>query len=142
MIKCTNCEEIFETENDLSTIVEKQELIDGEWRSTDRFILQGPIPEDTETTRYEVFEGCPNCMGDEYLTDYYEPNEADWIVGSNEYRYNANGDLVLNHEAVFNFNIDEIINVGFLDGFGDIAKIEKFTIIKKDYKHLVCKSIK
>ena len=69
MIKCNNCEEFFETENDLSAIVEKQEFINGEWHSTDRFILQGPIPEDTKTVRYEVFKGCPNCMGDEYLMD-------------------------------------------------------------------------
>lgn len=67
MIKCCNCEEIFETENDLSYIVEKTELIDGECHSTDRFVLQGPVPEDTKTVRYEVFKGCPNCMGDEYL---------------------------------------------------------------------------
>lgn len=69
MIKCCNCEEIFETENDLSTIVEVQELVDGEWLTTDRFIAQGPIPEDTETVRYAVFKGCPNCMGDEYLME-------------------------------------------------------------------------
>lgn len=67
MIKCCNCEEIFETENDLSYIVEKTELIDGEWHSIDRFVLQGAIPEDTETVRYAVFKSCPNCMGDEYL---------------------------------------------------------------------------
>lgn len=30
MIKCCNCEEVFETENNLSYIVEKVELIDGE----------------------------------------------------------------------------------------------------------------
>ena len=69
MIKCCNCEEIFETENNLSYIVEKTELIDGEWRSTDRFAMQGPVPEDTKTVRYEVFKGCPNCMGDEYLME-------------------------------------------------------------------------
>ena len=69
MIKCCNCEEIFETENDLSYIVEKAELIDGEWHSTDRFAMQGPVPEDTKTVRYEVFKGCPNCMGDEYLIE-------------------------------------------------------------------------
>ena len=69
MIKCCNCEEIFETEDDLSYIVEKTELIDGEWHSTDRFVLQGPVPEDTKTVRYEVFKGCPNCMGDEYLME-------------------------------------------------------------------------
>ena len=56
MIKCCNCEEIFETENDLSTIVEVQELVDGEWQSTDRFVLQGPVPEDTKTVRYAVFK--------------------------------------------------------------------------------------
>lgn len=69
MIKCCNCEEVFETENDLSYIVEKAELINGKWHSTDRLILQGPVPEDTKTVRYEVFKGCPNCMGDEYLME-------------------------------------------------------------------------
>lgn len=69
MIKCTNCERVFETERDLSLIVEKQELIDGEWHATDRFVYQGVVPEDTETTRYEVFKGCPECLGDENLMD-------------------------------------------------------------------------
>ena len=69
MIKCCNCKEIFETEDDLSDIVEKTELIDGKWHATDRFILQGLVPEDTKTVRYEVFKGCPNCMGDRYLKD-------------------------------------------------------------------------
>lgn len=69
MIKCTNCEKLFETERDLSLIIEKQELIDGEWRTTDRFVYQGTVPEDTETMRYEIFKGCPECLGDEYLMD-------------------------------------------------------------------------
>ena len=69
MVKCCNCEEIFETEEDLSTIVEVQELVEGDWLTTDRFIAQSPIPEDTKTVRYEVFKGCPNCMGDEYLAE-------------------------------------------------------------------------
>lgn len=69
MIKCCNCEEIFETEKDLSTIVEVQELVEGDWLTTDRFIAQGAIPEDTKTVRYTVFKGCPNCMGDEYLME-------------------------------------------------------------------------
>ena len=41
MIKCCNCEEVFKAENDLSYIVEKAELIDSEWHSTDRYKLQG-----------------------------------------------------------------------------------------------------
>jgi len=69
MIKCTNCERLFETERDLSFIIEKQELIDGEWRATDRFVRQDFVPEDTETVRYEAFKGCPECLGDEYLMD-------------------------------------------------------------------------
>ena len=69
MIKCCNCEKSFETENDLSYIVEKAELIGSEWHSTDRLILQGSVPENTKTVRYEVFRGCPNCMGDEYLME-------------------------------------------------------------------------
>lgn len=69
MIKCCNCEKVFETEDDLSTIVEVQELVEGDWLTTDRFIAQGPIPEDTKTVRYAVFKGCPDCMGDEYLAE-------------------------------------------------------------------------
>ena len=34
MIKCCNCEKEFETENDLSLICEKQELINGFWQAT------------------------------------------------------------------------------------------------------------
>lgn len=67
MIKCCNCERLFEIERDLSLIIEKQELIDGEWHATDRFVCQGAIPEDTKTVRYEVFKGCPECLSDEYL---------------------------------------------------------------------------
>lgn len=69
MIKCCNCERLFETERDLSLIVEKQELIDGEWHAIDRFVYQRLIPKDTETVRYETFKGCPECLGDEYLMD-------------------------------------------------------------------------
>lgn len=69
MIKCTNCEKLFETERDLSLIIEKQELIDGEWCTTDRFVCQGTVPEDTEMVRYEAFKGCPECLGDECLMD-------------------------------------------------------------------------
>lgn len=67
MIKCCNCERLFEIERDLSLIIEKQELIDGEWHATDRFVCQGAIPEDTKTVRYEAFKGCPECLSDEYL---------------------------------------------------------------------------
>lgn len=74
MIKCCNCEKVFETENDLSYIVEKPNLSTANgtrptWHSTDRFAMQGPVPEDTKTVRYEVFKGCPNCIGDEYLME-------------------------------------------------------------------------
>lgn len=158
MIKCLNCEEIFETEDDLSNIVEESELINGEWQTTDRFILQGPIPEDTKTTRYEVFKGCPNCMGDEYLMDDYEssedeledeeledgdynPSDVDWVVESNESEYDEDGNLILDYKAAFNFKVDDVIIVGFLDDFGDISRAEKFKVIKNDCKHLVCKSI-
>ena len=69
MIKCTNCERLFENERDLSLIIERRELVDGEWHATDRFVYQGSVPEDTETVRYEAFKGCPECLGDEYLMD-------------------------------------------------------------------------
>ena len=69
MLKCYNCGKVFETEEDLSTIVEVQELVEGDWLTTDRLVAQGVIPEDTETVRYAVFKGCPDCMGDEYLAE-------------------------------------------------------------------------
>lgn len=136
MIKCTNCEEIFETENDLSTIVEKQELIDGEWHSTDRFILQGPIPEGTKTVRYEFFMGCPNCMSDEYLMDV--ELEPDWRVGPNEYYFDNDGNLILDRKAAFNFDQFDYINVEFLDENGDAVSIERFRVDYKTDDHIVC----
>ena len=69
MIKCCNCEKEFENENDLSLICEKQELINGFWQATERFVTDGNIPEDTDTERYEVLKGCPDCLGDECLMD-------------------------------------------------------------------------
>ena len=52
MIKCCNCEKEFETENDSDFICEKQELINGFWQATERFVIDGNIPEDTDTERY------------------------------------------------------------------------------------------
>ena len=43
MIKYCNCEEIFDTEGDLSDIVEKAELINGEWQATDRMTLSNKV---------------------------------------------------------------------------------------------------
>ena len=38
MIRCNQCMETFETEEDLSLIVEKSEFYEGNWHTTDRFI--------------------------------------------------------------------------------------------------------
>ena len=37
MIRCNQCMETFETEKDLSLIVEKSEFYKGDWHTTDRF---------------------------------------------------------------------------------------------------------
>ena len=101
MIKCLNCEEIFETENDLSNIVEEDELEDED----------------------------------------YNPSDVDWVVESNESEYDEDENLILDYKAAFNFKVDDVIIVGFLDDFGDISRAEKFKVIKNDCEHLVCKSI-
>ena len=75
MIRCNNCMELFENEEDLSLIVEQQEIYDGDWHTTERFIYEQEMDlENTETERYEVFKGCPFCLADEYLMDL-EPYE-------------------------------------------------------------------
>ena len=62
--------ETFETEEDLSFIVEKSEFYEGNWHTTDRFRYDLEMElRDTETERYEVFKGCPFCLADEYLID-------------------------------------------------------------------------
>lgn len=71
----------------------------------------------------------------------YNPSDVDWIVGSNGDKYDKDGNLILNHKTAFNFKVDDIITIGFLDNFGDISRAEKFKVIKNDHKHLVCKSI-
>lgn len=70
MIRCNQCMETFETEEDLSLIVEKSEFYEGNWHTTDRFIYNPEIKlRDTEIERYEIFKGCPFCLADECLMD-------------------------------------------------------------------------
>ena len=70
MIRCNQCMETFETEEDLRLIVEKSEFYEGNWHTTDRFIYDPEIElKDTEDIRYEIFKGCPFCLADEYLMD-------------------------------------------------------------------------
>lgn len=70
MIRCNNCMELFKSENDLKKIVEKSELIDGSWQTTDRFAYDPNMDlNNTEDTEYEIFNGCPCCNSDEYLMD-------------------------------------------------------------------------
>lgn len=76
MIRCNNCMELFKSENDLEKIVEKSELIDGNWQTTDRFTYEPTMDLDnTDDTVYEVFNGCPYCNSDVYLMDL-TPEEA------------------------------------------------------------------
>ena len=70
MIKCNNCMEVCDNENNLSLIVEQAELIDDQWHTTDRFTYDSKMDlENTENIRYEIFKGCPYCLADEYLMD-------------------------------------------------------------------------
>lgn len=70
MIRCNNCMELFETEEDLSLIVEQEEFYDGNWHTTDRFKYDPEMELiNTDTETYEIFKGCPLCCADEYLMD-------------------------------------------------------------------------
>ena len=70
MIRCNQCMETFETEEDLSLIVEKSEFYEGNWHTTDRFIYDPEIElRDTEIETYEILKRCPFCLADEYLMD-------------------------------------------------------------------------
>ena len=71
----------------------------------------------------------------------YNPSDVDWIIDSNEAEYDEDGNLILDHKAAFNFQVGDVIIIGFLDDFGDISRAEKFKVIKNDHKHLVCESI-
>ena len=78
MIRCNNCMSVFESEENLSKIVEQQEFYDGAWHTTDRFIYEPEMKlEDTKDVSYEIFNGCPFCLADEYLMDItlYENKE-------------------------------------------------------------------
>ena len=92
-------------------------------------ISHGRMKKMTKTIYEEKFE-----------TDY-NPSDVDWIIDSNEDEYDEDGNLVLDYKAAFNFKVDDVIIVGFLDDFGDISRAEKFKVIKNDCEHLVCKSI-
>ena len=70
MIRCNNCMELFESDEELSLIVNKQEFYDGDWHTTERYIYHPDMNlENTETEFYEVFKGCPFCLADEFLMD-------------------------------------------------------------------------
>lgn len=72
---------------------------------------------------------------------HLNPSDVDWIIDSNEDEYNEDGNLILDHKAAFNFQVGDVIIIGFLDDFGDISRAEKIKVIKNDHKHLVCESI-
>lgn len=92
-------------------------------------ISHGRMKEMTKTIYEENFK-----------TDY-SPSDVDWIIDSNEDEYDEDGNLILDHKAAFNFQVGDVIIIGFLDDFGDISRAEKFKVIKNDHKHLVCESI-
>ena len=70
MIRCNNCMSTFENEEELSQIVEQREFYEGAWHTTDRFIYEPTMDlNETEDKQYEIFRGCPYCLGDEDLMD-------------------------------------------------------------------------
>ena len=75
MIRCNNCMSEYKSKEDLSRIVEQREFYDGAWHITGRFIYELTMDlEETEDKQYEIFRGCPYCLGDENLMDL-EPYE-------------------------------------------------------------------
>lgn len=70
-IRCNNCMETFENDEQLSKIVEVSEIDErGDWHTIYRHIYDSEVPlrNDDEHCE-EVFNGCPFCLADEYLTD-------------------------------------------------------------------------
>lgn len=86
-------------------------------------------------------EDCEEITNEENFGPGYNPSDVDWIIGSNEDEYDEDGNLILDHKAAFNFQVGDVIIIGFLDDFGDISRAGKFKVIKNDHKHLVCESI-
>lgn len=77
MIRCNNCMSEYESKEELSQIVEKCELIDGEWYITDVFIYEPTMDlRETEDVKYNFYRGCSYCLGDENLMDL-EPYEVE-----------------------------------------------------------------
>lgn len=74
MIRCNNCMTVFESESDLSKILEVQEFDDENMPHTiDRQVIEDDyIPINTERHLEEIFLGCPYCTADEYLMDLDE----------------------------------------------------------------------
>jgi len=63
MIRCNNCMKLFKDENELIDILETNingvmthTIYDGDYKKLDDKI-------------HTVFDGCPNCLTDEYLMD-------------------------------------------------------------------------
>lgn len=86
-------------------------------------------------------EDCEEITNEENFETNYNPSDVDWIIDLNEDEYDEDGNLILDHKAAFNFQVGDVIIIGFLDDFGDISRAGKFKVIKNDHKHLVCESI-
>ena len=69
MFQCTNCMETFQSEEELSLIVEVTERDEsGSWHTTDRYpLIMGEPPAVSDNLTFEVFRGCPYCLEDNYL---------------------------------------------------------------------------
>ena len=70
MIKCTNCEVLFNNKNDLSLIIYQNEFYDNAWHTTDAFKYEDSMKlKESKILKYEVFRGCPYCNCDDFLID-------------------------------------------------------------------------
>ncbi len=73
MIRCNNCMRMFKDESELTKILDiLEQNTDGTWNTIGRTIYEGTPLNITDTHQEEVFEGCGECMTDEYLMDIEE----------------------------------------------------------------------
>lgn len=71
MLRCNNCGRIHQNRNELPLIVSRSQLIDGEWYTTDQWVLMDDEYEleNTDTINEEIVRGCGGCTCDDFLED-------------------------------------------------------------------------
>ena len=66
-LKCHNCGYEYANTDELSPILNIQEMENGEWHTIDRILYEGKPLIITELRYEEVFYGCAGCLSDEAL---------------------------------------------------------------------------